>query len=84
MFVKSSLFDHIQYLEYQIVKTGMMGTAGNKGSVFIHFSYYDTTFAVCCGHLSAGGKHNKARIQELTDMVNKGIKHALTKEVNKV
>jgi len=81
VFVKEKLFTKIQYLECHVVKTGMMGAAGNKGSVFVRFSYYDTQFAISCGHLSAGGKHNKARISELTFMINKYLRNPATKEV---
>ncbi len=59
----------------------MMGAAGNKGSVFIRFSYYDTTFAVACGHLTAGGKYLRARVTELIDIINKTLRNSLTKEV---
>jgi len=81
VFVKERLQENLLYLDYQIVKTGMLGATGNKGSVFIRFSYYDTAFAISCGHLSAGDKNNKSRVNELTYIVNKTLRNPLTKEV---
>ena len=64
---------NIANLEVDIVKTGMGGADGNKGSCFLRFSYLDTSIAIACAHLSAGQKHTKQRIEELTDIINKPL-----------
>lgn len=83
IFVKDKLYDNISSVDINIVKTGMMGTAGNKGSCFIRFNYLDTNFSVVCAHLSAGGSHNKARLAELTDIIHKPLLDTKTKKVHK-
>jgi len=72
-FVKESLEKNISNIETSIVKTGLLGTAGNKGSVFLRFSYLDTNFAFACAHLAAGPKKNKDRITELIDIMHKPL-----------
>ncbi len=51
----------------------MMGTMGNKGSCLMRFQYFDTTFSIASGHLSAGSKQsaNANRISELKDILNR-------------
>lgn len=82
MFVREKIANNITKVESAIVKTGMLGTVGNKGSCFLRFNYYDTNFAVGCAHLSAGQKKNKERIVELMDMINKPLLNPSNKEVN--
>jgi len=83
VFVKEKLAKDISNVEISIVKTGAMGSLGNKGSCFIRFSYLDTNFAVCCAHLSAGAEHHKERINELVNMMNKPLKDPATNKVRK-
>lgn len=81
VFVKEKHAGNINSLETSIVKTGMSGMVGNKGSCFVRFNYLDTTIAVGCAHLSAGQKHHKERITELIDMINKPLYNPIQKEV---
>jgi hypothetical protein len=70
-FVKSSLKDKIKNFDCAIIKTGMMGAMGNKGSCLIRFNYLDSSFAFSCGHFAAGSSHNKDRVNELSEILNK-------------
>lgn len=70
-FVKKTLEKNIKNLDYIIVKSGMMGTIGNKGSCMIKFDYYDTSFAFSCCHLAAGASSNSSRLSQLSEILNK-------------
>lgn len=72
-FVKTSIKDKIQNFDSFILKTGMMGTLGNKGSCLLRFNYLDTSFAFSCGHLAAGSSKNQNRIQEIIEIMNKNF-----------
>jgi hypothetical protein len=71
VFVKSSVRDRIRKFDHVILKTGFMGTLGNKGSCIIRFNYYETTFAISCGHFSAGSSATNSRVNELIEILNK-------------
>ena len=62
--------DNISNLTNKFVKTGLGGTAGNKGSCCINFNYYTTSISVACSHLAAGKSNNKQRLRELTYILN--------------
>jgi hypothetical protein len=70
-FVKTTLKGKIKNFDHIIVKTGMMGTMGNKGSCLMRFNYLDSSFAFATGHLCAGGSANSSRIAEITEVLNK-------------
>jgi hypothetical protein len=72
-FVKSSIKDKIKNFDHLIVKTGLMGAMGNKGSCLIRFNYLDTSFAFSCGHFAAGGSANNSRINEMIEILNKNF-----------
>jgi hypothetical protein len=69
--VKNDLKNNIIYFDSMIIKTGLMGTMGNKGSCLIRFQYLHTTFAFACGHLAAGSGANGSRISEIIDILNR-------------
>jgi hypothetical protein len=71
VYVKESLKDHIKNIDSLIVRTGLLGTMGNKGSCLIRFNYLDTSFAVSVAHLSAGSSNVNARITEINDILNR-------------
>lgn len=73
IFIKTELKENVRYLDSQIIKTGVMGTVGNKGSLIIKFSYLDTDLAFVCSHLSHGMDGNKHRINELQQILSKTI-----------
>jgi len=67
VFVKEKLISKIKNLDSVIIKTGMMGTLGNKGSCLIRFNYNDTSLVLSGCHLSAD--NNKNRIQEFNNIL---------------
>ena len=69
-YILESEADNITNLTNKFVKTGLGGTAGNKGSCCINFNYYTTSISVACSHLAAGKKNNKQRLKELTHILN--------------
>ncbi len=73
IFVKSSMKDKIKNFDHAIIKTGLMGTMGNKGSCLIRFNYMDTTLAFSCGHLAAGSSALGNRINEIHEILNKNF-----------
>jgi hypothetical protein len=73
IFVKSSIRDKIVNFDSIIIKTGLMGTMGNKGSCLIRFNFLDTSFAFSCGHLAAGSGSNSSRISEVIEILNKNF-----------
>ncbi|KAJ9675485.1 hypothetical protein PVL29_024419 [Vitis rotundifolia] len=56
IWVRRSLRKHIQNLKVSTVGVGVMGYIGNKGSVSVSMSIYQTFFCFICTHLTAGEK----------------------------
>lgn len=71
IYVKSNIKHKFTEIESQIVKTGLMGTMGNKGSCLLRFDYLNTNFAFASGHYAAGASNNNSRIQEMIEILNK-------------
>jgi hypothetical protein len=71
VFIKESLKENVRNIDSLITKSGLLGTMGNKGSCSIRFNYLDTSLAISCNHLTAGGSHVGARINEITDILTK-------------
>ena len=61
--------EKVKNISKKIVKTGLGGATGNKGSCCINFEYENTTFSIACSHLAAGNK-NKQRLKELDYVLN--------------
>ncbi|XP_022866208.1 type I inositol polyphosphate 5-phosphatase 8-like, partial [Olea europaea var. sylvestris] len=55
-----NLYQHISSLKASCVGTGIMGYLGNKGSVSISTTLYQTTFCIVCSHLVSGEKDGDA------------------------
>lgn len=73
VFVKDSIQYSITNLMGIIVKTGFMGTLGNKGNCVVRFDINNVSVAVSCCHLSSDLNKNDARIKELNDILTKNI-----------
>ena len=73
IFIKSSLKENIKYLDSTIIRTGMLGTIGNKGSLIVRFNYNESSLAFVCSHLTHGLTGNKQRINELHEILNKSF-----------
>ncbi|KAJ1424964.1 Inositol polyphosphate-related phosphatase [Sesbania bispinosa] len=56
IWVRRSLRKHIQNLKVSTVGVGVMGYIGNKGSISVSMSIYQTLFCFICTHLTAGEK----------------------------
>ncbi|KAG6518680.1 hypothetical protein ZIOFF_022160 [Zingiber officinale] len=70
IWVRRDLKKYIQNLKVSPVGVGVMGYIGNKGSVSISMSIYQTLFCFTCCHLSSGEKsgdelHRNADVQEI-------------------
>ncbi|KAJ1263813.1 hypothetical protein BS78_09G215400 [Paspalum vaginatum] len=56
IWVRRNLRKHIQNLRVSTVGVGAMGYIGNKGSISVSMSIYQTAFCFVCCHLAAGEK----------------------------
>ncbi|KAG9159531.1 hypothetical protein Leryth_019590 [Lithospermum erythrorhizon] len=56
IWVRRSLRKHIQNLNVSTVGVGAMGYIGNKGSISVRMSIYQTLFCFICTHLTSGEK----------------------------
>ena len=74
IFVKSSCIQYIKNFDYQIIKTGLKGTLGNKGSILLRFNINDSNIALACNHLSSGQEKNEERKSEIIDVLNYNFK----------
>ncbi|XP_078164788.1 DNAse I-like superfamily protein isoform X1 [Carex rostrata] len=60
IWVRRPLRKHIQNLKVSTVGVGAMGYIGNKGSISVSMSIYQTMFCFVCTHLSSGEKEADA------------------------
>ncbi|KAM7518654.1 hypothetical protein LguiB_017616 [Lonicera macranthoides] len=56
IWVRRSLRRHIQNVNVSTVGVGVMGYIGNKGSISVSMSIYQTFFCFICSHLTSGEK----------------------------
>ncbi|XP_044475691.1 type IV inositol polyphosphate 5-phosphatase 3-like isoform X4 [Mangifera indica] len=56
VWVRRSLRRHIQNVRVSTVGVGVMGYIGNKGSISVSMSIYQTLFCFICAHLTSGEK----------------------------
>ncbi|KAL2481508.1 DNAse I-like superfamily protein [Abeliophyllum distichum] len=56
VWVREDLCQHISSLKVSCVGRGIMGYLGNKGSISISMSLYQTTICFVCTHLTSGEK----------------------------
>ncbi len=73
IFVKESLKENIRNIEALIVRTGLLGTMGNKGSCVMRFNYLDTSIVFANCHLSAGSSEVNSRVSEMTEIITKAL-----------
>ncbi|KAI3465429.1 hypothetical protein Pfo_022092 [Paulownia fortunei] len=60
IWVRRSLRRHIQNLKVSTVGVGVMGYIGNKGSISVSMTIYQTLFCFVCTHLTSGEKEGDA------------------------
>ena len=68
IFAKENICQRISKLDSDVVKTGLAGTVGNKGGCIIKFNIDDSSFVFTNVHLEAGGKANKERLANISDI----------------
>ncbi|KAL3592600.1 hypothetical protein D5086_011240 [Populus alba] len=61
IWVRRSLRKHIQNVKVSTVGVGVMGYIGNKGSISVSMSIYQTSFCFVCTHLTSGEKDGDER-----------------------
>ncbi|KAL1196023.1 Type I inositol polyphosphate 5-phosphatase 1 [Cardamine amara subsp. amara] len=77
VWVRRSLRKHIRNLSVSTVGVGVMGYIGNKGSVSVSMSVYQTPFCFVCTHLASGekdGDHRK-RNADVSDIHRRTLFH---------
>ena len=74
IFVRSSCIKYIKNFDYQIIKTGLKGTLGNKGSLLLRFNIHDSSIAIACSHLCTGQDKNEERKGEIEYVLNTTFK----------
>ncbi|PWA42100.1 DNAse I-like superfamily protein [Artemisia annua] len=60
VWVRRRLRKHIQNVHVSAVGVGVMGYIGNKGSISVSMSIYQTLFCFICTHLTSGEKETDA------------------------
>ena len=79
LFVKQKLLPRVKDLMATKIKTGLGGSAGNKGSVIVRFRLDDTNIMFMNCHLMSGkGKLNK-RIDEINFIFDNAFKNEKTR-----
>ena len=74
IFVRSSIIKYIKNFDYRIIKTGLKGTLGNKGSLLLRFNINDSSIAFACSHLCSGQDKNDERKSEIINVLNTSFK----------
>ena len=74
IYVRASSIKYIKNFDYQIIKTGLKGTLGNKGSLLLRFNLNDSSIAIACSHLSSGQEKNEERKSEIINVLNTSFK----------
>ncbi|BHF57749.1 Synaptojanin-1 [Sparganum proliferum] len=73
VFIRESLCELVRGLSVGSIKTGLHGTAGNKGAVAVRFELGSTSLCFCCCHFSAGQSAVRERTSEYYDISSRLI-----------
>ncbi|KAF5750967.1 type I inositol 1 4 5-trisphosphate 5-phosphatase CVP2 isoform X2 [Tripterygium wilfordii] len=73
VWVRAHLYKHISNMKVSFVGRGIMGYLGNKGSISISMTLYQTTFCFVCTHLTSGEKEGDAvrRNSDVTEILKR-------------
>lgn len=71
VFIKPCHINFVKDVAVDSVKTGLGGTAGNKGAVSIRFVLYATSFCFVCSHFAAGQNQVMERNMDYTEITKK-------------
>lgn len=74
LFVKAKLLSRIKDLKSTKIKTGLGGSAGNKGSVILRFKLDDTSIMLINCHLMSGKNKGNKRTEELNFIFDTAFK----------
>jgi hypothetical protein len=74
LFVKAGLLSRIRDLKTTKIKTGLGGSAGNKGSVAVRFRLDDTNIMLMNCHLMSGKNKGSKRTEELNFIFDTAFK----------
>ncbi|KAH7297309.1 hypothetical protein KP509_26G064800 [Ceratopteris richardii] len=56
VWIRRDLYRHVRAVDVSTVSCGIMGYFGNKGSVSVSLSLYETNFCFICSHLKSGDR----------------------------
>lgn len=70
MFIKKSIANRLNNLDFDIIKLGVGGNFGNKGGVLVRLNIDNSSLCFINCHLESGQKLNKARINNINDIHN--------------
>ena len=71
VFVKNEHVPHVKSISSQSLKTGLKGTAGNKGGVAIRFQLHATSMCFVCAHFAAGQSNFGERNSDFHSLVSR-------------
>ncbi|XP_070565612.1 synaptojanin-1-like [Ptychodera flava] len=71
IFVRPKHAPYIRDVAVETVKTGLKGTAGNKGGVAIRLIFHSTSVCFVCAHLAAGQSQVKERNDDYQEISRK-------------
>ncbi|KAG6640016.1 hypothetical protein CIPAW_10G142600 [Carya illinoinensis] len=73
VWVRTDLYKHVRNTKVSCVGRGLMGYLGNKGSISISMTLYQTTFCFVCTHLTSGEKdgHEIRRNTDVAEILKK-------------
>ncbi|KAK7315315.1 hypothetical protein VNO77_33855 [Canavalia gladiata] len=80
VWVRRSLRKHIQNLKVSTVGVGVMGYIGNKGSISVSMSIYQTLFCFICTHLTSGEREGdeQKRNSDVHEILRRTHFHSLS------
>lgn len=81
-FVKQKLLSRIKELKTTKIKTGLGGSAGNKGAVIVRFKLDDTNIMLMNCHLMSGKNKGNKRTDELNFIFDNAFKAEGKNRVN--
>ncbi|CAK9302037.1 unnamed protein product [Gordionus sp. m RMFG-2023] len=71
LFVNHPLVHYIKDISVTKVKTGLGGTAGNKGGICVRFTCGSESYSFVCAHLAAGQSQVRERNSDFADISSK-------------
>ena len=79
LFVKQKMLPRVKDLMATKIKTGLGGSAGNKGSVIVRFRLDDTNIMFMNCHLMSGKGNLNKRIDEINFIFDNAFKNEKTR-----